>query len=249
MIDDLKQGDLIKLGNSYLLVGDSTDKQQVDYLFSKSNTKSVELVLTDPPYGISYSSKSGSVINDEDVSFYPKMVEIIREKMNSDYSSYYIFCCANYLKTLLDEINDKKLRMSSVLIWAKENATLSWSDYRIKHEFCVYGFKNKHNWYGDNTATTLLTFKIKDHLKYIHPTEKPIKMFRYLIGNSSKLFSSVLDLFAGSGTTLIACEEMRRKCLTFEIHIPYCKLIINRFEKQFKKNAVKIGNFYEDLKL
>ena len=118
------------------------------------------------------------------------------------------------------------------LIWNKNSMILGRSDYHWKHEPCLYGWKSgsSHNWYGDRKQTTILDFD-KPSRNDLHPTMKPIKLISYLINNSSKKGDTVLDLFGGSGSTLIACEETNRKCLTMEYDEKYASVILKRYEE------------------
>ena len=115
-------------------------------------------------------------------------------------------------------------------------------DYQWKHEPCLYGWKSGaiHHWYGDRKQTTVIDYN-KPVRNGEHPTMKPVGLFAYLIQNSTKEGDSVLDTFGGSGTTLIACEQLNRKCYMMELDPHYCDVIINRWETLTGRKAVKIG--------
>lgn len=127
------------------------------------------------------------------------------------------------------------------LIWSKNNSTFGRLDYHYQHEPCLYGWNNgSHNWYSDRKQTTILEFdKVQKCTE--HPTMKPVPLFAYLIQNSSKKNDIVLDSFGGSGTTLIACEQLGRQCRMMELDPHYCDVIINRWEQLTGQKAVLLN--------
>ena len=114
-------------------------------------------------------------------------------------------------------------------------------DYQWKHEPCLYGWKDgaSHNWYSDRKQTTVLDFN-RPSANAEHPTMKPVNLFAYLIQNSTKNGDVVLDSFGGSGTSIIACEQLERTCFTMEFDTHYCDVIISRWEKLTGHKAVKL---------
>ena len=129
-----------------------------------------------------------------------------------------------------------------ILIWNKNSLVLGRQDYQWKYEPCIYGWKEgaPHNWYSDRKQTTVLDFN-KPLRSLEHPTMKPVDLFKYLIENSSKAGDKVLDLFGGSGTTLIACEELNRECYMIEYEPKYVEVIIKRWENLTGEKAIKIN--------
>ena len=127
------------------------------------------------------------------------------------------------------------------MIWAKNSLVLGRQDYQWKHEPCFYGWKEgaSHEWYSDRNQTTILEFK-RPTRNDIHPTMKPVELIGYQITNSSKSKDKVLDIFGGSGSTLIACEQLNRKCYMMELDEHYCDVIIDRWQKLTGKTAVKL---------
>lgn len=132
-------------------------------------------------------------------------------------------------------------KIRQCLIWAKNCQVLGRQDYQWKHEPCLYGWKDgaAHKWYSDRKQTTLLNFD-RPTASSEHPTMKPVELFGYLIGNSSKPGDIVLDLFGGSGTTLIAAEQLGRKCCMMELDPKYCDVILTRWERLTGKTATKM---------
>ena len=131
------------------------------------------------------------------------------------------------------------MKIRQELIWAKNIATIGRQDYHWQHEPCIYGWKDgaPHNWYSDRKQTTLLNFE-KPLKNVEHPTMKPIKLFDYQIKNSSKKGEKVLDIFGGSGTTIMACEQNGRCGHCMEIDPHYCNVIIKRWEDYTGEKAV-----------
>lgn len=127
------------------------------------------------------------------------------------------------------------------LIWNKNQMVLGRQDYQWKHEPCLYGWKPgaPHNWYGDRKQTTVIDMS-KPTKSEDHPTMKPVGLFTYQIENSSKLGDIVLDSFAGSGTTMVACEKMGRKAMLMELDPKYCDVIIRRYIQESGNLDLKV---------
>lgn len=128
------------------------------------------------------------------------------------------------------------------LIWNKNSLVLGRQDYQWKHEPCLYGWKGGagHNWYNDRSQTTVLDFN-RPTRNEEHPTMKPVELFAYQMGNSTKPGELVLDLFGGSGTTIVAAEQLGRRAFLMELDPHYCDVIIARWEKLTGKTAEKIN--------
>lgn len=131
--------------------------------------------------------------------------------------------------------------LKQCLIWNKNSMTMGRQDYQWKHEPCLYGWKPgaAHRWYAGRSEVTVIDFD-RPNRNGEHPTMKPLGLFSYLINNSSKVGDVVLDSFGGSGTTLIACEQLGRKCRMIELDPHYCDVIIARWEKLTGNKAVKL---------
>ena len=155
-------------------------------------------------------------------------------------SSYYIFHAdskGGIFRKACEEIG----AVRQCLIWVKNSMVMGRQDYQWRHEPCLYGWKDgaAHKWYAGREETTCLFFD-RPNRNLEHPTMKPIKLFSYLISNSTKEADKVIDLFGGSGTTLIACEELKRDCYMMEIDPHYCDVIIKRWEDYTGKKAERI---------
>ncbi len=243
----INKGDIWQLGNHRLMCGDSTEEGKLGDLMD--NTP-VDLLLTDPPYGVSYSEKNQflnsidkgnkvqeNIVNDEikDMNtFLTESLEKIKPLM-AETSAAYIFFAGKTLRYLLNSLDKLDFKLHQILAWVKNNHVLGRTDYASKHELIVYGWFNKHKFYGCFSPSTLEFDKpLKSDL---HPTMKPIDLLEYITKNSSEENMVVLDPFAGSGSTLIACENSKRKCYTMEIDPFYCSVIIERWEKYTNKKA------------
>ena len=226
-----KQGDLYLLGNHRLLVGDSTDSEQVKRLIE--NTE-VDLVVTDPPYNINYEGSDGQTIKNDfmDKEAYKAFLDKVFINLKASLKeggAFYIWFATMELRNIINSLFDTGLEFRSMLIWKKPSPNLSYADYKWIYEPCMYGWKDgSHNFYGGLTCTNFLEFD-KPRKNDLHPTMKPLDLFGYLIQNSSKEHQRVLDLFGGSGTTLICCEDLNRKGLAMEFDEKYADVIVKRY--------------------
>ena len=249
-----KLGDIWQLGQHRLMCGDSTDDAQVTLLLGGQQ---IQLYLTDPPYNVAYGydgaateghRKDGLVVlndkmdNDKFEEFLTNAFNAAKVNMEKG-ASFYIFHSDLYsywFKKAL--INTVDLELRENLIWVKNAMVLGRQDYQWRHEPCLYGWKNgaSHHWFSDRKQTTVMEF---DHpTKSVeHPTMKPIPLFAYMIQNSSQEGWNVYDSFGGSGTTIMACEQLNRKGFSMELDPHYCDVIINRWETYTGKKAKKIN--------
>lgn len=245
---DIQQGDLFQLGKHMLKCGDCTDNKYYNFI-----NKPIDMLLTDPPYGVDYSSKNkflnsldGGDRNEKPIqndsiedyrTFFYNFLTNTSPFLN-DYNTTYIFMSGLELHNLRLAFEESGYKFSSYLVWLKNNHTLSRMDYNPKVEYCLYGWKNHHKFYGD-FSTDVLEFD-KPHTSKLHPTMKPIDLLVKLINDGSPQNGTVLDVFGGSGSTLIACEQTNRACYMMEYDPQYCQVIINRWEELTGKKAVKI---------
>lgn len=248
-----KLGDIWQLGRHRLMCGDSTDASQVAKLLGGAN---IQLYLTDPPYNVAYGydgaateghRKDGLVVlndkmdNDKFEEFLTNAFNAANANMEKG-ASFYIFHSDGYsywFKKAL--INTVDLELRENLIWVKNSMVLGRQDYQWRHEPCLYGWKKgaSHNWFSDRKQTTVMEFD-RPTKSVEHPTMKPIPLFAYLIQNSSQEGWNVYDSFGGSGTTIMACEQLDRNGFSMELDPHYCDVIINRWETYTGKKAEKI---------
>ena len=231
-----KPGDLWILGEHRLLCGDSTKPDDISRLM---DGELADLWLTDPPYNVAYEGKTKDRLTIENDS-----------KGDSEFRDFLIACYAAANANMKGgaafyiwhaDIEGYNFRyachevgwkLRECLIWQKNTMVMGRQDYQWKHEPCLYGWKEgaSHNWYSDRKQTTLLAFD-RPTRNAEHPTMKPIPLFAYQMCNSTKPGDLVLDSFGGSGTTLIAAEQMRRRSRLMELDPHYCDVIIARWEK------------------
>ncbi len=239
-----KHGDIYKLGDHILMCGDSTKKEDVSKLVGENK---IDLVVTDPPYNVAYEGAAGSIQNDDMkndefktflTNAFSRMYEVMKEG-----APFYVWYASREHLNFESSLNECSLPVRQQLIWVKSSLIIGRQDYQWKHEPCLYGWKEgaTHNWYNDRSQTTVLEFD-KPTKSELHPTMKPLDLFGYLIQNSSRKGENVLDLFGGSGTTLIASEKTNRKSFTMELDPKFCDVIIKRWETLTGKKAVKISN-------
>lgn len=251
-----KECELWQLGKHRLMCGDSTDAEQVKFLMGE---QVVNLYLTDPPYNVAYGydgaaieghRKDGLVVlndkmdNDKFEEFLTNAFNAANANMEKG-ASFYIFHSDSYSywfqKALINTVD---LKLREVLVWVKSSMVFGKQDYQWRHEPCLYGWKKgaSHNWFSDRKQTTVMEFD-RPTKSVEHPTMKPIPLFAYLIQNSSQEGWNVYDSFGGSGTTLIAAEQLNRNAFLMELDPHYCDVIIARWEKLTGEKAVKIDEF------
>lgn len=242
-----KPGDIWQLGDHRLMCGDSTVITDVEKLM---NGEKADMVFTDPPYLMgfegnvhadgtkSYNAKFGSIKNDkmsreEGDQFILDIFSVIKEFCKGAYYVSFYRLGLDYIFRALDKLNNK---YKSLIIWNKGNHTLSNSDYMSKYEPIVYGWFDEHNFYGDRSNFDIWDIQ-RTQKNDLHPTMKPVALVAKAIQNSSKRGGLVLDLFGGSGTSIIACEQTGRKCYTMELDAHYCDVIIKRWENLTGREA------------
>ena len=201
-----------------------------------------DLFVTDPPYNVNYSGKTDDALqiqndslSDEDfILLLEKAFENADQYMKSG-ASFYVWHASNTQKQFENAL---PWLVRQQLIWNKNSMVMGRQDYQWKHEPCFYGWKEgaSHNWYSDRTQTTVLEFN-KPNRNGEPPTMKPVELIAYLIQNSTKQGDTVLDLFGGSGTTLIAAEQTGRRCRMLEIDERYTDVIIKRWEQLTEQKA------------
>lgn len=227
---DIKLGDKFQLGNHILLCGDATNPKDVDDLIGGG---SIDMIFTDPPYNVQFNGRSGKfdIIENDNLSdaefekFIDATAKII-QKIKPQV--YYIWCNWKFYGTL-----QEKLPYKNCIVWAKNVFGLG-KGYRHQHEFCLFnGDVDK-----EITNETDL-WEIKKDSNYIHPTQKPVELCARALKNHKNV-TTVLDLFGGSGSTLIACEQTHRRCYLMEIDPKYCQTIINRYEEFTGNKTIKI---------
>lgn len=231
------------------MCGDSTDAGSVAILM---DGQKADMVFTDPPYGVSYTEKNEflnslgeghrltkAIENDskapeEMYDFWTKCFVLLYE-FSKNTMAYYVTApqCGDLLLLLLQALRDSGFMVKHQLIWNKNNHVLGRCDYNYKHEPIIYGWKigKTHNFYGEGKFKTSVWDIAKPLKNDLHPTMKPIELIANAALDVTKENDLVLDLFGGSGSTLIACEQLGRKCYMMEIDPKYCDVIRKRYWK------------------
>tara|TARA_A100001035_G_scaffold232238_1_gene194604 strand:- start:461 stop:1591 length:1131 start_codon:yes stop_codon:yes gene_type:complete len=226
-----KLGEIYQLGEHRLMCGDSVNLNDVDKLV---NNNKIDLMFTDPPYNVAFNGRSGKfdVIKNDNLDK-EKFNEFIHEFINTfktlNINTYYI-CCNWAFYGVLQQILEPK----ACIVWAKNVFGLG-KGYRHQHEFILFdGFIDA------SITNESDLWEIKKDVNYKHPTQKPVSLSARAIKNSTKQGNGVLDLFGGSGSTMVACEQNNRKCYMMELDPKYVDVIIERWENFTGKKAKKI---------
>lgn len=249
-----KRGEVWILGTHRLMCGDSTSVEDVQEVMGGGIA---DLWLTDPPYNVAYQGKTKDALtiqNDEmdDESFRRFLVSAYSaaDSVLKEGAAFYIWHADSEGFNFRGACRDVGWKVRECLIWSKDTFVLGRQDYQWQHEPCLYGWKDgaAHNWYSDRSQTTILEFD-RPNRNAEHPTMKPVGLFQYLIGNSTKRGDIVLDSFGGSGTTLIACEQTGRSARILELDPCYCDVIIERWQNLTGQRAVRESDkvAYNDL--
>lgn len=238
-----KLGDIWQLGDHRLMCGDSTDVDAVGKLMGGVKA---DLLITDPPYNVDYTGKTKDALKiQNDKMDNSSFRQFLRDAFASADSVmragavFYIWHADSEGYNFRGACADNNWKVRECLVWNKNSMVLGRQDYQWKHEPCLYGWKDgaSHLWASDRKQTTVLNFD-RPTRSDLHPTMKPIGLFAYQIGNNTHEGDAVLDLFGGSGSTLIACEQLKRECYMSELDPHYCDVIIQRWENLTGKKAV-----------
>ena len=244
-----KLGDIYQLGNHRLMCGDSTNTDDVGKLM---NGEKADMVFTDPPYNVDYSNadrpkpgkkdlgriKNDFMSNDDFIYFLGQVYKRLDENTKEN-SSFYIWYASKETIAFYTALLETDIIINQQIIW-KKPMLLGRGEYQWAHEPCIFAIKGSPFFTEDRTKTTVWDFGGYDKSKNIHPTQKPLFLPTEAIKNSSKKDDLVLDLFGGSGSTLIACEQLNRKCYMMELDPHYVDVIIKRWEDYTGNKAIKL---------
>lgn len=244
-------GDLWVLGDNRLLCGDSTSSEQVARLLGDAKPF---IMVTDPPYGVEYdpewrkdtglndSKSTGKVQNDDRVDW----TESYR---NFPGHVAYVWHADRFAADLVVNLRAAEFDVRSQIIWRKPAFAISRGHYHWQHEPCWYAVRKggSSKWCGDRSQSTVwdISNKIQDHT--IHSTQKPVECMARPVRNHGSKEDSVYDPFLGSGTTLIACEQLGRRCFGLELDPRYCDVIVGRWEKLTGKSATLDGRTFAEV--
>ncbi|MBS4750335.1 site-specific DNA-methyltransferase [Carnobacteriaceae bacterium zg-ZUI78] len=241
-----QRGDIYRLGQHRLMCGDSTSMTDVDLLM---NGQQADILITDPPYNVSYTGKTKEALtiqNDsmDDDSFrtFLKQAFLCAYAVLKEGACFYIWYATKEVYNFVGACRETELEIKQTLIWKKNNIVIGRQDYQWDYEPCLYGWKGgkPHRWFSDRKQRTILEFD-KPTKNKEHPTMKPVKLFDYQIQNNTEQADIVLDLFGGSGTTIIACEQNGRCAYVMELDPKYVDVMIDRWETLTGKKAMKLN--------
>jgi site-specific DNA-methyltransferase (adenine-specific) len=239
-----KPGDIYKLGKHTLMCGDSTKLEDVEKLM---NGVKADLLITDPPYNVDYEGSNGMKIQNDKFEEGEEFCKFLTDAFNcandvmKSGAVFYIWHADVETYNFIKACKNVNWKVRQFLIWVKSSLVLGMKDYQTQHEPCLYGWKEgSHLWASDRKQTTILNFD-KPKKNDIHPTMKPIALFDYEIRNNTKQDDVVLDLFGGSGTTIMACEQDGRVAYSMELDPRYVDAIVERWENFTGRKAVLIN--------
>jgi DNA modification methylase len=256
---DIVLGDLFEIGEHRLLCGDSTDSDAVAKLM---DGQKADMVFTDPPYGVSYTGghnekKRKGIENDTLQGI--DLTELFRDSLmnadlfSKDHTAFYIWYANGKAVETFLSFSELNLEVRAVICWYKVNSGLGafMSQYIPNYEPCIYAFKKGKTcqWFGASDEKTVWELKKESRNDY-HPTQKPVELPSRAIENSSKLKDIVYDCFLGSGSTMVASHQLKRKCYGMELDPKYCQVIIDRMLKldptlTIKRNGIEYVNTAE----
>jgi len=242
-----KTGDLIELGPHRIFCGDASDQKHIKLLLENEK---VSLLHTDPPYNVNYYGGSrpqaharpkkhklwrkiyADNFSQEEYEKWLKNIFVNISPYFAEGASLYIWNGHRQFGPMYLMLVELGFHVSCIITWSKERFAIGFGDYNQQTEFCLYGWKKdngSHAWLGPNNESTLWQVRRDLTRDYIHPTQKPVALAQRAIKNSSKRGDLVLDMFLGSGSTLIAAESLERRCFGLEIDPCYCDAIVRRY--------------------
>lgn len=254
---ETKYGDVWRLGKHTLVCGDATKREDVEKL---TQGKKANLIVTDPPYNVAVTSEAkdltdnghSTIMNDDmDDDLFDEFLDaVFREYAHimDEKAAVYVFHPASYQREFENAMNAHKIVLRSQCIWVKNAPTFGWSQYRYQHEPVFYAYKKgkSPHWYGDRKQSsvwraglpveepepaTVWEVSRGDLSKYIHPTQKPLELIAIPMKNSSKKDDFIVDFFGGSGSTLLAAEQLGRECGLLELDPYFCDAIKKRYQE------------------
>lgn len=227
-----QKGDIFLLGNNRVMCGDSTDEESVNKLV---DGKQVDMIFTDPPYNVDYEGSTGMKIQNDkqaDEDFFAFLLKAFKNMFNVSKpgASIYCFHADSEGLNFRRAFKEAGFKLAECLIWVKNSLVLSRQDYHWRHEPCLYGWKEgaSHYFIDDRTQDTIWEYN-KPKANDLHPTMKPLELVGRAIKNSSKMKDTILDLFGGSGSTLIAASQINRNAYLMELDEKYVDVIVKRY--------------------
>ena len=241
------EGDVWVLGRHRLMCGDSTS---IDHLEKLCDGQLVDMWLTDPPYNVAYEGGTkekltikNDSMGDDQFRLFLRDAYVAADAVMKAGAVFYIWHADSEGYNFRGAAKDAGWTVRQCLIWKKSSLVMGRQDYHWMHEPCLYGWKDgaAHLWAADRKQTTILQFD-KPSRNGEHPTMKPVELFEYQMLNNTKGSDLVLDSFAGSGTTAIACEKHGRNARLMELDPKYCDVIVKRWQEFTGQEATLEGS-------
>ena len=239
----VRPGDIFRLGHNRLMCGDCRAKKDVVALM---NGRMADMILTDPPYNVNYEGggeskltiQNDSMENDLFLRFLQSVFNVMFSIVKPG-GSFYVFHADSEGENFRRAVREAGFKIAQCCIWVKDTFVMGRQDYQWKHEPCLYGWKTgaAHFWNADRKQTTVWNFD-KPKANRLHPTMKPIALMAYPITNSTKNGEIVVDLFSGSGSTIMACQQTDRIGYGLEIDPKYVAATVRRFMAMFPQQPV-----------
>lgn len=245
----IKLGTIWQLGQHRLAYGDCRDQQLLKRLIGKEK---ISLLACDPPYAVAaVESKRNfqTLVKDKAISNDHLQSDADYRKFNGEWlgvitpflsakNSAYIFNADKMVWSLRDGMLDAGFKISQLLVWVKSQSVVGRLDYAPQHELILYGWHGTHRFRRSKDKSVL--FCPRPSKSTLHPTTKPLSLIRRLVLNSSEIGAAVYDGFLGSGTTLLACEQTKRRCFAVELDLEYCLTAIRQWEKLTGQKAKQV---------
>ena len=231
-------GDIYELGPHRVMCGDSTDAEQVKILL---DSKVVDMIFTDPPYNVDYEGTAGKIKNDkmEDDTFYLFLLDAFKNMFEHTKPGGAIYCCHADTEGLnfRNAFKNAGYKLAECLVWVKNALVLGRQDYHWRHEPILYGWREgaAHYFVDDRSQDTIWEYN-KPRKNEEHPTMKPLELVGKAISNSSRRHETILDLFGGSGSTMIAADQLDRKSYLMELDEKFIDVIVKRYIKHKESN-------------
>lgn len=242
---DINKGDIFLLGKHRLMCGDSLKWTNVKKLL---NDQAADMIFMDPPYAVDYVpeerrkggrkvNRLGGIIGDKDFEIM-KLIKLIDTGIVT--GAVYLCCGTKQIGEIYKWALKKFKRRPTLIIWAKNAYAILNRDYHSAYEQMMYFYYDKKKFRGERNQSDVWYIKRRASAKYTHPTQKPVRLIQKAIINSSDPGDIVLDLFGGSGSTLIAAENTNRRCYMMELDPHYIQVIIKRWEAKTNQKIKKI---------
>jgi len=242
---EIQKGDVFILGPHRLMCGDSLKWTDVNKLL---DNQKADMIFTDPPYSVDYVPETrrkggrkvnrlGGIMGDKDFPL-TELLKLINTGIVK--GAVYICCGTGQVGEIFDFAYKVMKKRPTLLIWAKNAYSILNRDYHSAYECVMYFYYEEKKFRGERNQGDVWYIKRRNTSDYVHPTQKPVRLIQKAILNSSDPGDIVLDLFGGSGSTMIACENTDRRCYMMELDKKYCAVIIDRWEAFTGKKAVKL---------